>query len=633
MDDLGEFIRAARGAVEADLLLRGGRVVNVFTHECVDTSVAVRGDRIVGLGDLPAREVLDVSGRFVCPGLIDAHVHIESSMVPPHRFADAVLPHGVTSVVCDPHEIANVMGVDGVRYMLDVSEHLDLSVLVMGPSCVPVSSMETAGAALTAEDLVALARHPRVLGLAEVMNFPGVLAGSDDVLDKLRAFAGRPLDGHVPGLTGRDLQAYVGTGVSSDHESVTAQEAREKLRLGMTVFLREASNARNLIDLLPAVDEHTARHCAFATDDRVPGELLRDGSVDALVRLAVREGLDPVTAITMATLNPAEHYGLRDRGAVAPGRRADLLVTSDLRELPVELVVAGGRVVARDGHRLRDSVAPEVSLPDTFRVAWPQDLRLRAQGRRARVIGIVPDQLITTAHVEEVGVEDGIAVADPERDLLRVSVIERHRATGNVGMGFVRGFGLRRGAMASSVANDSHNIVVVAADDGDAMAAARAVAAMGGGIAVADGGEVRAALALPLAGLMADRPPEEVADDLDAVTAAARQLGCSLGAPFMAMSFLALPVIPHLKLTDRGLVDVDAFAFTDVFVDELPEQGGAVGVADLEMNATMPRRSSERGDTSVVSSSARCVDGCAPRDGAKLRSSPALDQDVPTSTS
>ncbi|MDX6730756.1 MAG: adenine deaminase [Baekduia sp.] len=570
-DDLGERIRVARGADEADLLLRGGRVVNVFTHEIVDTSVAVHGDRIVGLGDRPAREVVDLEGAYVCPGLIDAHVHIEISMLPPHRFADAVLPHGVTSVVCDPHEIANVLGLTGVRYMLDVSEGLDLSVLVMAPSCVPTSAMETSGAALGADDLAALAEHPRVLGLAEMMNFPGVLAGSDDVLDKLRGFAGRPLDGYVPGLTGPDLQAYVAAGISSDHESVTAGEAREKLRLGMTVFLREASNARNLVDLLPAVDEHTARRCAFATDDRVPGELLRDGSIDALVRLAVREGLDPVTAITMATLNPAEHYGLRDRGAVAPGRRADLLVTSDLRALPVELVVAGGRIVARDGRRLRDSVAAPATLPKTFDVAWPANLRLPARGRRARVIGIVEDQLLTTSHVEAARVEDGVAVADPDRDLLRLSVIERHRATGNVGMGFVRGFGLRRGAMASSVANDCHNLVVVAADDDDGLIAARAVADMGGGIAVVAGGELQAALALPIAGLMADRPPEVVADELDAVTAAVRELGCAVPAPFMAMSFLALPVIPHLKLTDRGLVDVDAFAFTDVFVDERPQ--------------------------------------------------------------
>jgi adenine deaminase len=572
--DLSELIGVARGAVDADLLLRGGRVVNVFTHETEETSVALRGDRIAGLGDRPAREVVDLDGRYVCPGLIDAHVHIEISMLPPHRFADAVLPHGVTSVVCDPHEIANVLGVEGVRYMLDVSEGLALSVLVMAPSCVPTSSMETSGAALEVDDLIALADHPRVLGLAEMMNFPGVLAGSDDVLAKLRGFAGRPLDGHVPGLTGPDLQAYAATGISSDHESVTAQEAREKLALGMTVFLREASNARNLIDLLPAVDEHTARRCAFATDDRVPGELLRDGSVDALVRLAIRGGLDPVTAITMATLNPAEHYGLRDRGAVAPGRRADLFVTSDLRTLPVELVVAGGRVVARDGRRLRDSIAPAATLPDTFRVAWPPDLRLPARGRRARVIGIVEDQLLTTAHVEEVRVRDGVAVADPDRDLLRLTVIERHRATGNVGMGFVRGFGLRGGAMASSVANDCHNLVVVAVDDEDGLLAARAVADMGGGIAVVAGGELLAAMALPIAGLMADEAPEVVADQLGAVTSAVRELGCAVAAPFMAMSFLALPVIPHLKLTDRGLVDVDAFAFTEVFVDEPAQRAG-----------------------------------------------------------
>jgi adenine deaminase len=566
-DDLADFIRAARGEVESDLLLRGGRVVNVFTHEVLETAVALRGGLIVGLGELPAREVIDLDGQYVCPGLIDAHVHIEISMLPPRRFAEAVLPHGVSTVVCDPHEIANVLGIEGVRYMLDASEGLDLSVLVMAPSCVPTSSMETSGATLDAEDLVALGQHPRVLGLAEMMNFPGVLAGQEGVLEKLRAFSCRPRDGHGPGLTGRDLQAYVGTGISSDHESIEASEAREKLRLGMTVFLREASNARNLIDLLPAVDDHTAARCAFATDDRVPGELLRDGSVDALVRLAVRGGLDPVTAITMATRNAAEHYGLRDRGALAPGRRADVVVTSDLRTLPIELVIAGGRIVARDGQGLGQNVAPATKLPNTFNVAWPPDLRMPARGRRARVIGIVEDQLLTTAQVDDVRIEDGMAVADPERDMLRLSVIERHHATGNVGTGFVRGFGLQRGAMASSVSNDCHNLIVVGVDDGDALVAARMVADMGGGIAVVADGEVRATLALPLAGLMADRAPELVADQLDVATSAARDLGCTVAAPFMAMSFLALPVIPHLKLTDRGLVDVDAFAFTDPFVD------------------------------------------------------------------
>lgn len=564
--DPGEVIRAARGQVEADLLLRGGRVVNVFTHEILDTPVAVRGDRIVGFGELPAREVIELDGRYVCPGLIDAHVHIEIAMLPPHRFADAVLPHGVTSVVCDPHEIANVLGVSGVRYMLDDSEGLDLSVFVMAPSCVPTSGMETSGGSLPVEDLVGLAEHPRVLGLAEMMNFPGVLAGDSQVLAKLRGFAGRPVDGHAPGLTGRDLQAYAGAGMSSDHESVSADEAREKLRLGMTVFLREATTARNLLDLLPAVDQYTARRCAFATDDRVLGELLCDGSVDALVRLAIGGGLDPVTALTMATLNPAEHYGLSDRGGVAPGRRADLVVTSDLRTLPIDLVIAGGRVVARDGRRLRDSPAAGVTPPQAFNVRWPEDLRLPATGRRARVIGIVEDQLLTTAAVEEVSIQDGVAVADPRRDLLRLTVLERHLATGNVGMGFVRGFGLQRGAMASSIANDCHNLVVVAADDDDGLLAARAVADMGGGIAVVAGGELRAALALPIAGLMTDRAPEVVADELDAVTGAVRLLGCTVAAPFMAMSFLALPVIPHLKLTDRGLVDVDAFAFAELFV-------------------------------------------------------------------
>jgi adenine deaminase len=570
-NDLARTIRAARGQEPADVVLRGGRVVDVLTQEIRRADVAILGDRIVGVGDgLAGRETLDLGGRFVCPGFIDAHVHIESSMVAPGRFADAVLPHGTTTVVSDPHEIANVLGVDGVRWMLEASEGLDLSVLTMAPACVPASPLETAGARLTAADLVALAAHPRVLGLAEMMNYPGVLAGDPDELAKLAAFAGRPIDGHAPGLRGPDLQAYLATGVGSDHECLTADEAREKVALGMTVFLREASNARNLLDVLPAVTPANARRFAFCTDDRVPDELLDDGSIDALARMAIGAGLDPLIAVTMASLNAAEHYGLRDRGAIAPGRRADLVVVEDLRELRPALVLAGGRVVARDGERVGGGAPAPAGLPGTMNVAWGDSLRLRRESDRVRTIGLIADQLITTSSIESLAGggagRDAVAAPDPAADLLRLSVIERHTGSGAVGQGFVRGLGLRSGALASSVAHDSHNIVVAAADDGDAMVAARAVAEMGGGLVVAAGGEVRAAVALPLAGLLADRPPREVADELARATRVAAELGCHLSAPFMALSFLALPVIPSLKLTDQGLVDVDAFALTPVFV-------------------------------------------------------------------
>ncbi|MCW3003504.1 MAG: ade [Conexibacter sp.] len=568
-NDLARAIRVARGLEAADLVLRGGRVVDVLGQEVRRADVAIAGDRIVAVGEgLAGRETLDVGGRFVCPGFIDAHVHIESSMVAPGRFADAVLPHGTTTVVSDPHEIANVLGVDGVRWMLEASEGLDLSVLMMAPACVPASPLETAGARLVASDLVALAAHPRVLGLAEMMNYPGVLAGDPEELGKLVAFTGRPIDGHAPAMRGPDLQAYLAAGVVSDHECLTADEAREKVALGMTVFLREATNARNLLDVLPAVTASNARRFAFCTDDRVPGELLDDGSIDALARMAIGAGLDPLIAITMASLNAAEHYGLRDRGAIAPGRRADLVVVEDLRELRATLVLAGGRVVARDGERVGGGAPAPSALPPTMNVAWREDLRLRREGDRVRAIGLIEDQLITTSSVESLNGAgaDGIAGPDPARDLLRLSVIERHTGSGAVGQGFVRGFGLRAGALASSVAHDSHNIVVAAADDGDALVAARAVAELGGGLVVAAGGEVRAAVPLPLAGLLADRPPREVADELAHATRVAAQLGCPLTAPFMALSFLALPVIPSLKLTDQGLVDVDAFALTPVFV-------------------------------------------------------------------
>jgi adenine deaminase len=568
---LARLVRVARGQEPADVVVRGGRVVDVLGQQVREADVAIVGDRIAAVGHgLAGREVVEAAGSFVAPGFIDAHVHIESSMVAPGRFADAVLPHGTTTIVSDPHEIANVLGVEGVRWMLEASEGLDLSVFMMAPACVPASPLETAGARLEAADLLLLAGHPRVLGLAEMMNYPGVLAGDPVELAKLAAFAGGLVDGHAPAVVGPDLQAYVASGVVSDHECLTAAEAREKVAAGMMVFLREATNARNLLDVLPAVTPETARRFAFCTDDRVPGELLDDGSIDALVRMAIGAGLDPVVAITMASLNAAEHFGLRDRGAVAPGRRADLVLFEDLAAPRPSLVVAGGRVVAREGERVGGGEAARAAgLAPAMNVAWPADLRLRREGDRVRAIGLIEDQLITTSSVASLrgGVDgDGIAGPDPENDLLRLSVIERHAATGNVGQGFVRGFGLTGGALASSVAHDSHNIVVAAADDGDALVAARAAAELGGGLVVAAGGEVRASVALPLAGLMADRPPRVVADELAHAVAVAADLGCRLSAPFMALSFLALPVIPSLKLTDRGLVDVDAFALTPVFV-------------------------------------------------------------------
>jgi adenine deaminase len=567
--ELADLIKVARGDAPADLLLKNARVVNVFTGDIEETNIAIVNTDIVGLGDYEAREVVDLGGRYVCPGFIDAHVHIESAMVPPNEFARAVVPRGTTTVVADPHEIANVLGLDGIRYMLDMAKYNPLSVYVMAPSCVPSTDMETTGAALYWYDLQTLQHEPYVLGLGEMMNFPGVVNGAPDVLDKLRAFQGRVKDGHAPGLTGKKLMAYAVANIGSDHECTSAEEAHEKLELGLFVFLREATNARNLRDLLPVVNAHTNRRLCFCTDDRVPADLLDEGHIDYMVRLAIAEGVDPVTVIRMATLNASEYFHLHDRGAIAPARRADLVVFSDLRALRAELVYRNGKLAAKDGQVIpwERPRRPPV-LRSSMNVDWSKlSFYIAANGRRVRVIGLIPDQIITEPLVEELPARSGELLADPERDILKMAVIERHLATGNVGLGFVKGLGLQRGAIASTVAHDHHNIVVAGADDKSMFIAMQAIVATRGGMAVADGDAVLAQLPLPIAGLMSDQPIETVRRQMDELLAAARRLGSPLHNPFMALSFLSLPVIPSLKLTDRGLVDVDKFQLVSLFAD------------------------------------------------------------------
>lgn len=564
-----KLIAIARGDKPAAVLLQNANLFNTFTGEIYLTDIAIRRSRIVGIGPgYDAEQVIDMKGKYVAPGYIDAHVHIESSMCTPREFANAVIPRGVTSVVSDPHEIANVLGLEGIGFMLEQANRSVLSMYVMAPSCVPASHMATSGARLEAYDIEHLRSNRWVLGLGEVMNYPGVVNSDDGVLSKLEAFSDRVIDGHCPGLTGKALNAYAAAGIGSDHECTTVDEAREKLRLGMQIFLREATNAHNLIDLLPVVTPENSRHICFCTDDRQPADLLDQGSIDHMVRVAIQQGIDPVRAIQMATINTAEYFGLHDRGAISVSRRADLIIFSDLRNPVAEQVYRGGYLVAENGEMLpTDEEHRPIELRGTMNIRWDSvDLAIPAASARMRVIGSRPDQLVTDHLIEDTEREGHLAVSDPERDILKMVVIERHRATGNVGKGFIKGIGLRQGAIAGTVAHDHHNLVAIGADDGSIMSAARAVAQMGGGLAAAQGDTIIAHLSLPVAGLMSDRPIGQVRQEMDNLLAAARQLGSPLHDPFGAMSFMALEVIPSLKLTDHGLVDVEQFRIVDLFV-------------------------------------------------------------------
>jgi adenine deaminase len=567
--DLGERITHARGGVDVDLTITNCLLVNVLSGRVHPATVAISGGIIVGIDrDYRARQTIDLSGRYLAPGLIDAHVHIESSMLTVPGFAEAVVPRGTTTVVTDCHEIANVMGLDGIRYMLDCAALTPLEVLVMLPSCVPATLLETSGAELGARDLETLIGEPGVIGLGELMNFPGTIAAAPDIIAKLELFTGMPVDGHAPGLTGTDLSAYIAAGPDSDHECMTAGEAEEKMQKGMYIFMREGTGARNLLDLLPVANAENSRRCCLCTDDRHPVDLLARGHIDSMLNMAVQSGVSPLRAVQMATINSARRFGLPGHGAIAVGYRADMVAFDDLESFNASMVFKGGLLVATAGRMIKPArqVPPAGS---TFNVAGfaLERLRLPATGSPVRVIEVVPGQITTGSGSAQVGVEEGSAVADPAADLLKIAVVERHRGTGNVGVAFVRGFGLRSGALASSVAHDSHNVVVVGCTDADIAAAVARVVEMGGGQVVAAGGEVLAELALPIAGLMSPLPAEEVAGAVAGLNREAAGLGCVLEDPFMTMSFLALPVIPELKLTDRGLVDVGRFEIVGPFAD------------------------------------------------------------------
>ena len=567
------LLAVARGDEPADLVLRNLQLVDVLNHQVYPAEIALCDGRIAAI-DKACRghQEHDLQGGYLCPGLIDAHVHIESSMLHPAEYARAVVSHGVTTVIANPHEIANVLGLAGILYLLQAGEGTPLDILLTVPSSVPATDLATSGASLSTGDLLRLRDNSQVVGLGEVMDFPGVVAGKQRLLKELSLFRGQVVDGHCPALMGRNLQAYAAAGISSDHECATVAEAAARLQSGMKLLLREGSAAHNLLDLLPVLNHHNERWISLCTDDLSPADLLARGSIDHLLRLAIAAGVPPITALRMATLNPAEHYRLWDRGLLAPGRQADLLVVDSLFDFqPKTVYRAGQRVTTREQpvKRVRGTLKETEKFEDTVRIDWQRlDFKVLARGTRMRVIGIIPDQLATACRIMPANIVEGEALPDPKRDLLKMAVIERHHGSGRCGLGFVAGMGLQRGAMASTVAHDHHNLMVIGADDLSMLTAARAVASVGGGQAVALGNEVLVLLPLPVAGLISKDSIEQVAAFQEQLTSAARQLGCGLVEPFMTMSFLALEVIPELKLTDRGLVQVRTMELVTLFVED-----------------------------------------------------------------
>ena len=569
MASLKERIRIASGDGMVDLLIKNGRVVDVFSGQIEEKDVAIFGGVIVGFGDYQARKTIDVKGDFLCPGLIDGHVHIESSMVTIPEFARAVLPNGTTSVVTDPHEIANVLGREGIRFMAESARNVPLNVFLMLPSCVPATHMETSGAILKATDLKPLLKEPWAIGLAEVMNFPGVIFGDPEVLKKIEMARGKRMDGHAPMLSGKGLYAYLTAGIRSDHECTTPKEAKEKLKNGMWIMIREGTTARNLRDLIPLVTSKNSRRFLFVTDDRHPRELIEEGHIDSMVRQAIRWGLDPILAIQMATLNSAEYFRLDDLGAIAPGCRADIVTFDHLGRFQIKKVFKNGKLVAENGRMLfpplRKAKGPGVKGSVRIKPLKKDAFLLRSDQSLAKIIQLIPGQIVTKKITKKILLKDGVAYPDIKEDILKIAVIERHKATGNVGIGFVQGFGLKKGAIGSSVAHDSHNLVIVGTNNQDMIKAAETIQAMKGGLSVVLSGKVLASLPLPIAGLMSEGTVAQVNLRLEALHRAAKNLGCKIPDPFMTLSFLSLPVIPELKITDKGLVDVNQFKFVPLF--------------------------------------------------------------------
>ncbi len=568
--NLKHRIEVARGKRPADLILSNGRVVSVLADEIIKADVAVADGVVVGFGDYKAKKRIDLKGGFISSGLIDGHLHIESTLLSPCEFARAVVPHGTTSVVADPHEIANVLGSRGIRYMLEASEGLPLDIYLSLPSCVPATNLETSGARLGAKELKKFVGNPRIAGVGEVMDYPGVLAGRPSLLAKTKLMPGMRVDGHAPGLTGKDLYAYIAANISSDHESTSAKEALEKLMAGLHIMIREGTTEKNLRELAKMVTPANSHRCFFCSDDRSPLDLMRDGHIDDILRKAIGYGIPPITALQMATNNAPYYFRLPTRkGAVAVGYAADLVIFDDLKKFDARMVFKNGVLVAREGKMIaRCEPERKVKQENTVHVGKirPNCLELWSTRKRARVIKIIPGQIVTEQSIVTVKKDRGLVVSDTKSDILKLAVFERHKASGRVGVGLVCGFGLKNGALASTVAHDSHNIIVVGTNDADMLSAVEALKKMGGGFVAVTGGKVRAAVELPIAGLMTDETVEIVSSKYERLQRVAKELGSKMENPFLQLSFLALPVIPALKLTDKGLVDAVAFRIVPLFI-------------------------------------------------------------------
>jgi adenine deaminase len=554
---LARRIAAGVGEEPADLVIADALLYCLVTGALIKTDIAIVGDTVVGThGRYEGRSRIEAKGRIAVPGFIDTHLHIESSLVTPFEFERCVLPHGVTTAICDPHEIANVCGAEGIRYFLECAGRMVMDLRVNLSSCVPATHLETAGAALSAADLTPMMDHPKVIGLAEFMNFPGVIGRDPACLDKLSAFSDRHIDGHAPLLRGKPLNGYLAAGIRTDHETTSEEEAREKLAKGMHILIREGSVSKDLHALMGLIDRDMSPFLAFCTDDRNPLDIAEEGHLDFMIRTAIAHGRDPLAVYRTATISAARAFGLVDRGFIGPGKRADIVLLDDLAACRVSLTIAGGRVADEEAFAARRPVVPVGRGSVRSRRLEAADFMSPAGGGETSVIGVIPGKIITE-HLKRVLPRAGVDLA---QDIVRVAVIERHGRNNGIANGFVHGFGMTRGAIGSSVGHDSHNLSVVGVDEASMAAAANRLVEIGGGFCVADGGEVIAEIALPIAGLMSDLGFEDVREALIPLRAAAKGIGVVLPEPFLQVSFLTLPVIPHLKITDKGLVDVDRFA-------------------------------------------------------------------------